>query len=110
MLRGDGKVVVASLKTKAQEIVTGLLPDKVKAAVHGRTAEPSGRRHLHAADVNTHLGGISGGARTAKDFRTWHTTRPGGRRAGVCTGAPRNRGRTWPSSDPSRPVARRSSG
>jgi short-subunit dehydrogenase len=41
LMNGDRKVVAGSLKTKAQEAVTSLLPDSVKAAAHRRMAEPN---------------------------------------------------------------------
>jgi short-subunit dehydrogenase len=40
LMAGEDKVVAGSLKTKAQEAVGGVLPDKVKAAAHRLMAEP----------------------------------------------------------------------
>jgi short-subunit dehydrogenase len=40
LLKGEAKVVVGSLKTKAQGVANKVLPDSVKAAGHRRMAEP----------------------------------------------------------------------
>jgi short-subunit dehydrogenase len=40
LMAGEGKVVAGSWKTKAQEAVGNVLPDKVKAAAHRMMAEP----------------------------------------------------------------------
>jgi short-subunit dehydrogenase len=40
LMKGEEKVVAASLTTKAMEAASGVLPDKVKAAVHRKMAEP----------------------------------------------------------------------
>ena len=42
MLDGDEKVVVASLKARSQAALGAVLPDKVKAAVHGAMTKPQG--------------------------------------------------------------------
>jgi hypothetical protein len=39
-MAGKRKVVAASATTKAQEVATGILPDRVKAAMHRKMAEP----------------------------------------------------------------------
>jgi short-subunit dehydrogenase len=45
LMKGKDRVVGGSVKTKAQEAVNKVLPDKVKAAAHRRMAEPgSGER------------------------------------------------------------------
>jgi short-subunit dehydrogenase len=40
LMKGEGKVVGGSLGTKAQEALGSVLPDRVKAAMHSRMAEP----------------------------------------------------------------------
>lgn len=40
LMSGEAKVVGGGLRTRAQEAVTGVLPDKVKAAMHASMAEP----------------------------------------------------------------------
>jgi short-subunit dehydrogenase len=40
LMKGERKVVGGSLQTKAQEAVGSVLPDRAKAAAHGRMAEP----------------------------------------------------------------------
>jgi hypothetical protein len=40
MLAGKNRAVAESLTTKAQELANKVLPDKLKAAVHRRMAEP----------------------------------------------------------------------
>jgi hypothetical protein len=45
LMKAKDRVVGGSVKTKAQEAVNKVLPDKVKAAAHRRMAEPgSGER------------------------------------------------------------------
>lgn len=40
VMKGRGKLVTGSAKTKAQGVADKVLPDRVKAAVHRRMAEP----------------------------------------------------------------------
>jgi len=40
LLNGDAKVLGGSLSSKAQAVISGVLPDKLKAAAHRRMAEP----------------------------------------------------------------------
>ena len=40
LLAGDDRVVAASLTTKASELAAKVLPDKLKAQMHGRVAKP----------------------------------------------------------------------
>jgi short-subunit dehydrogenase len=40
LMKGEQKVVASSLTTKAMEAAAGVLPDKVKAAMHRKMAEP----------------------------------------------------------------------
>jgi uncharacterized protein len=40
LMKGEEKVVAGSLTTKAMEAASGVLPDKVKAAMHRKMAEP----------------------------------------------------------------------
>jgi short-subunit dehydrogenase len=40
MQKGEDRVVAASLGTKAQELVTKVMPDKLKAQLHRKVAEP----------------------------------------------------------------------
>jgi len=40
LMKGERRVVAASLKTKAQEAIAKVLPDRVKAAAHRAQAEP----------------------------------------------------------------------
>ncbi|MEU6104458.1 SDR family NAD(P)-dependent oxidoreductase [Streptomyces flaveolus] len=40
VMRGRGKLVTGSARTRAQGVADKVLPDRVKAAVHRRTAEP----------------------------------------------------------------------
>jgi uncharacterized protein len=40
LMKGEQKVVAGSLTTKAMEAASGVLPDKVKAAMHRQMAEP----------------------------------------------------------------------
>jgi hypothetical protein len=40
LMAGKDRVVAESLTTKAQELANKILPDKVKAAVHRKMAEP----------------------------------------------------------------------
>ena len=40
MMAGKPRVVASSMRTKVQEAVDKVLPDKVKAAVHGQMAKP----------------------------------------------------------------------
>ncbi len=39
-MKGRGKLVTGSARTKAQGVADRVLPDRVKAAVHRRLAEP----------------------------------------------------------------------
>lgn len=39
-MSGEHRVVAASVKTKVQEAVSKVLPDRVKAAAHRQMAEP----------------------------------------------------------------------
>ncbi|CAL9277749.1 SDR family oxidoreductase [Streptomyces sp. RM99] len=52
VMKGRGKLVTGSAKTKAQGVADKVLPDRVKAAVHRRMAEPGSATEHGAATGN----------------------------------------------------------